>query len=85
MTLRGAYHFGSGDGKLVVASAPYKDLSFLTGAGSVYATAEDLLHFANAARAGIRRLTKHSLLMNCNPPRSNKHLLGDSGDALPVV
>ena len=37
----------------MVASAPYKDLSFLTGAGSVYATAEDLLHFANAARAGI--------------------------------
>ncbi len=47
------YQFSTGEGKLVVASAPYKDLSFLTGAGSVYATAEDLLHFANAARAGI--------------------------------
>ena len=47
------YQFSAGEGKLVVASAPYKDLTFLTGAGSVYATAEDLLHFANAARAGI--------------------------------
>lgn len=47
------YQFSTGEGKLVVASAPYKDLSFLTGAGSVYATAEDLLHFVHAARAGI--------------------------------
>ena len=28
------------------------DLTFLTGAGSVYATAEDLLHFSTAMRAG---------------------------------
>ena len=35
-----------------MARASYKDLSFLTGAGSVYATAEDLLHFATAMRGG---------------------------------
>ena len=36
------YRFSNDGAKLVVASNPYKDLSFLTGAGSVYATAEDL-------------------------------------------
>jgi hypothetical protein len=46
------YRFSNDGTKLVVASNPYKDLSFLTGAGSVYATAEDLLQFANALRAG---------------------------------
>ena len=46
------YRFSNDGAKLVVASNPYKDLSFLTGAGSVYATAEDLLHFATAMRAG---------------------------------
>jgi CubicO group peptidase (beta-lactamase class C family) len=46
------YRFSNDGAKLVVASNPYKDLSFLTGAGSVYATAEDLLHFAAAMRAG---------------------------------
>ena len=46
------YRFSNDGAKLVVAANPYKDLSFLTGAGSVYATAEDLLHFATAMRAG---------------------------------
>jgi CubicO group peptidase (beta-lactamase class C family) len=46
------YRFSNDGAKLVVASNPYKDLSFLTGAGSVYATAEDLFHFAAAMRAG---------------------------------
>jgi len=46
------YRFSNDGTKLVVATNPYKDLSFLTGAGSVYATAEDLLHFAIAMRAG---------------------------------
>ena len=32
-------------------SAPYKDLRFLTGAGSVYATAKDLWHFVQAIDA----------------------------------
>jgi CubicO group peptidase (beta-lactamase class C family) len=38
---------------LAVASVPYQDLSFLAGAGSVYATAEDLLHFSRALRTGV--------------------------------
>ncbi len=46
------YRFSAEGQRLVVARASYKDLSFLTGAGSVYATAEDLLHFATAMRAG---------------------------------
>jgi CubicO group peptidase (beta-lactamase class C family) len=46
------YRFSADGAKLVVARAAYKDMSFLTGAGSVYATAEDLLHFATAMRAG---------------------------------
>ena len=46
------YRFSVDGARLVVASAPYKDMSFLTGAGSVYATAEDLLHLAAAMRAG---------------------------------
>ena len=37
------YRFSNDGARLVVASNPYKDLSFLTGAGSVYATAEDLV------------------------------------------
>jgi CubicO group peptidase (beta-lactamase class C family) len=40
-------------GKVVVAGAAYMHLGFLTGAGSVYATAEDLLHFARALRTGV--------------------------------
>lgn len=47
------YRFSNDGGKLVVAPSRYKDLTFLTGAGSVYATAEDLLHFATALRAGV--------------------------------
>jgi len=46
------YRFSADGARLVVAKAPYKDLSFLTGAGSVYTTAEDLFHFAAAMRAG---------------------------------
>lgn len=46
------YRFSNDGAKLVVASNPYKDMSFLTGAGSVYATADDLLHLAAAMRAG---------------------------------
>jgi len=46
------YRWSADGARLVVARAPYKDMSFLTGAGSVYATAEDLLHFAAAMRAG---------------------------------
>lgn len=46
------YRLGASEGAVVVASAQFKDLGFLTGAGSVYATAEDLLHFARALRNG---------------------------------
>jgi hypothetical protein len=47
------YRLGADEGKVIVASAPYKDLRFLTGAGSVYATAEDLLHFVRSIHAGV--------------------------------
>jgi CubicO group peptidase (beta-lactamase class C family) len=47
------YRLAASAGTVVVASAPYKNLGFLTGAGSVYATAEDLLRFARALRKGV--------------------------------
>jgi CubicO group peptidase (beta-lactamase class C family) len=47
------YRLGASAGAVVVASAPYKNLGFLTGAGSVYATAADLLRFARALRKGV--------------------------------
>ncbi|MEX0692429.1 MAG: serine hydrolase domain-containing protein [Gemmatimonadales bacterium] len=47
------YRLGAAGRQIVVKAAPYKDLRFLTGAGSVYATAEDLLHFVHAIRAGV--------------------------------
>ena len=47
------HRLGASSGAVVVASATYKNLSFLTGAGSVYATAEDLLRFARASRRGV--------------------------------
>ena len=46
------YRLGAGPGKVAVASTAYKDLGFLTGAGSVYATAEDILHLVRAIRGG---------------------------------
>jgi CubicO group peptidase (beta-lactamase class C family) len=47
------HRLGASAGAVVVASAAYKNLGFLTGAGSVYATAEDLLRFARALRGGV--------------------------------
>lgn len=47
------HRLGTHEGDVVVKSAPSKDLRFLTGAGSVYATAEDLLHFVKAIRDGV--------------------------------
>lgn len=38
---------------VVVKRAPPKDLRFLTGAGSVYATADDLLRFVRAVHTGV--------------------------------
>jgi CubicO group peptidase (beta-lactamase class C family) len=46
------YRLGAGPEKVAVASAAYKNLGFLTGAGSVYATAEDVWHFVRAIRSG---------------------------------
>jgi CubicO group peptidase (beta-lactamase class C family) len=46
------YRLVAGVANVAVASVPYKDLSFLTGAGSAYATAEDLLHFVRALHGG---------------------------------
>jgi CubicO group peptidase (beta-lactamase class C family) len=46
------YRLGVTADTLAVASVVYQDLGFLAGAGSVYATAEDLLHYVRALRAG---------------------------------
>ncbi len=46
------YRLGADDGRLVVKNAPYKDLRFLTGAGSVYATPRDLLRLVRAVESG---------------------------------
>ena len=46
------YRLGAGVVNVAVASADYKDLGFLTGAGSLYTTAEDLLHFVRALHGG---------------------------------
>ncbi|MGE0462747.1 MAG: serine hydrolase domain-containing protein [Vicinamibacterales bacterium] len=47
------YRLGTSAGSLAVASASYKHLGFLTGAGSVYATVDDLLRFVRASRNGV--------------------------------
>lgn len=46
------YLLGIGSGRVAAGAAPYKDLHFLGGAGSVYATALDMLHFIQALRTG---------------------------------
>jgi len=46
-----AYRLSKGPTRAIVASEYYQDLGFLTGAGSVYATATDMLRFVRAARA----------------------------------
>ena len=46
------YYLGTDENGLTVVKAPYKDLSFLTGAGSVYTTAVDLFRFIKASRNG---------------------------------
>ena len=47
-----SYMLGAGKGGPVVESAPYNDLSFLAGAGSVYATPADLVSFVRKVREG---------------------------------
>ena len=47
------YVLGSDGRRITVKTAPYKDLRFLTGAGSVYATPKDLVAFVRAIRAGV--------------------------------
>lgn len=44
------YILGAGKGGPAVEAAPYKDLRFLAGAGSVYATAADLVAFVRTVR-----------------------------------
>lgn len=46
------HRLGAMGRKIVVKTAPYKDLRFLTGAGSVFAAADDLLRFARAVQSG---------------------------------
>jgi CubicO group peptidase (beta-lactamase class C family) len=46
------YILGAGKGGPAVEAAPYKDLRFLAGAGSVYATPADLVAFLRKARDG---------------------------------
>ena len=47
------YLLGVDHGRLSVVNAPYRNLRFLTGAGSVFATTSDMLHFVEAARTGV--------------------------------
>ena len=47
------HRLGANAGAIVVASASHKHFGFLTGAGSVYATAADLFRFARASRRGL--------------------------------
>jgi CubicO group peptidase (beta-lactamase class C family) len=46
------YILGAGKGGPAVEAAPYKDLRFLAGAGSVYATPADLVAFVRKVRDG---------------------------------
>ena len=48
-----SYRLGVVDGELAVKSSPSRNLGFLKGAGSVFATAEDLFHYARAVKAGV--------------------------------
>ncbi len=61
------YGLGSADGKLAVKKAPYKDLRFLTGAGSVYASVEDLLQLIESIRAGVFGEESKEELFSGNP------------------
>jgi CubicO group peptidase (beta-lactamase class C family) len=47
------YLFGVDHESLSIVSAPYKNLRFLTGAGSVFATPSDMLHFVEGVRTGL--------------------------------
>jgi len=47
------HRLGSDGRQIVVKSAPYKHLGFLTGAGSVHLVAEDLLRFVRAIESGV--------------------------------
>ena len=47
------YRLAAEDREVIVRRAPHVDFGFLTGAGSVYATAGDLLHFVRATRGGV--------------------------------
>lgn len=47
------FRLGAQDGEVVVKPAPNVDFGFLTGAGSVFATAEDLAEFVQAVRRGV--------------------------------
>jgi len=62
------YRLSAGTRTVEVASARYADLGFLAGAGSVYATAEDLWHFARAMRAGKLGVAAQQRLMNTSQP-----------------
>ena len=47
------HRLGAHGSRVVVKRAQHQDLRFLTGAGSVYATALDLFRFVHAMRAGL--------------------------------
>ena len=61
------YRLGADDDEIVVAHAAYQDLRFLSGAGDVYATAEDLLRFVAALRAGVFGSQRVSDLFDGDP------------------
>jgi CubicO group peptidase (beta-lactamase class C family) len=63
-----SYRLGAGAKTVEVVSTAYQDLGFLAGAGSVYATAEDLWHLARAVRAGTLGVAAQQRLMDRSQP-----------------
>ena len=63
-----SYRLGAGAKTVAVASTAYQNLGFLAGAGSVYATAEDVWRLARAVRAGTLGVSAQQRLMNTNQP-----------------
>lgn len=62
------YRLGAGAKTVEVANAAYQNLGFLAGAGSVFATAEDVWRLARAVFAGTLGVAAQQRLMDTNQP-----------------
>ena len=61
------YRLGAEVDRIAVKKAPYKDLGFLTGAGSVYSTAADLRRYVDAIDKGVFGAAARAGLFGDNP------------------